>query len=163
MQPNMKNNQLSKEEIEGVLNKAVSGVISTNGADGFPYGTPINFIYMNGEIFFHGRRIGEKMDNIKRDPKVCFTVYDEKGFEDCGELACDTTTVYDCVIIRGEAYSIDDVETKKKILLATVDKLAPGKTGMDDKKVPPTGVYGIKISSVTGKYHRAMAGHNIRN
>jgi uncharacterized protein len=162
MQPNMMKHQLTRSEMDKILAEAESGVVSTNGSDGYPYGAPVNFIYIEGKLFFHGRMGGEKVDNIRRDPKVCFTVYRESGFEDCGPLACDTTTVYSSVVIRGKAQVIDDAGIKKKVLLAITEKLVPGKGGIDDSIVALTGIYGIDVESMTGKYHRAMSGHQVR-
>jgi hypothetical protein len=118
---------------------------------------------MDGIVYIRGRRLGEKIDNVKADPKVCFTVWDRIGYEDCGVAACDTTTVYECVVIRGKAEFVEDNDEKTKMPLALVDKLAPGKTDMDLKKVPPTAVYKIVPVSVTGKYHRPAAGNNVRS
>lgn len=161
MQPNMQKYPLSGEEMEALLDRARSGVLSTIGEDGFPYGTPINFVRMDGRIFFHGRKVGEKVSNLKRDPRCCLTVLDEHGFERCGDGACDTTTLYESVIIRGKVAVIDDVELKTRILRATVDKLTPERRTdeIDARKVPPTGIFEIVVESMTGKYHRPEAGH----
>ncbi|MDO5861898.1 MAG: pyridoxamine 5'-phosphate oxidase family protein [Thermoplasmata archaeon] len=161
MQPNMQKFQLSDDEITALLDRAPSAVISTIGEDGYPYGTPINFVRMDGRIFFHGRKVGEKVGNLKRDPRCCLTVVEESGFERCGDGACDTTTLYESVIVRGKVSVVEDPELKAKVLRATVDKLTPARRmdGIDAKKVPPTGIYEIIPESVTGKYHRPMAGH----
>ena len=47
------------------------------------------------------------------------------------------------------------------MLLNVVEKLMPGKTGMDDAKIPPTAVYKIEPESITGKYHRPLAGNEV--
>lgn len=161
MQPNMKNNSMKEKEISEFLNRIDVGVISTNGEDGYPYAAPVNYVMMDGIVYIHGRRLGEKIENLKRDPRVCFTVWERTGYENCGVAACDTTTVYESVIIRGKVKIVDDQETKKKMLLKVVDKLMPGKTGMDDAKIPPTAVYRIEPESVTGKYHRPLAGNEV--
>jgi nitroimidazol reductase NimA-like FMN-containing flavoprotein (pyridoxamine 5'-phosphate oxidase superfamily) len=161
MQPNMMKNKMDEKEILNLLNRTDVGVLSTNGEDGFPYASPVNYVIMDGDVYIHGRKIGEKVENIERDPRVCFTVWERTGYEDCGTAACDTTTVYESVIIRGKVKIIDDSETKKKMLLEIVDKLVPGKTGMDDKKIPPTIVYKIEAESVTGKYHKALAENKV--
>ena len=159
MQPNMMNNQLKEDEIVSLLDRCDVGAISTIGADGYPYSTPVNFVQIDGVVYIHGRKIGEKMDNIMNDPRVCFTAWERQGYEHCGTAACDTTTVYESVIIKGDVEMITDDEEKAKVLLAIVEKLVPGKTGMDSKKVPPTAIYRIVPKSVTGKYHRPMAGN----
>ena len=161
MQPNMQKYQLTQEEMISLLNKTKYGVLSTIGQDGFPYGVPVNFVYLDGKIYIHGRKKGEKVDNITNNCRCCFTVAQEYGYEYTGEHACDTTTVYESVIIKGCAKLIDDMEVKKKVLLATVDKIVPGRTNMDEKKISPTGIYEIEIKSMTGKYHRPCDGAKI--
>ena len=100
MQPNMQKYPLSEEQMDALMERARYGVISTVGEDGYPYGTPVNFVVLDGRIFFHGRKVGEKVSNLKRDPRCCFTVVEEQGFERCDDGACNTTSLYECVIIR---------------------------------------------------------------
>ena len=162
MQPNMINNQMNDSEVDALLSRMDMGAISTIGEDGFPYTVPVNFVAIDGRVYIHGRRLGEKVDNMKNDPRVCFTVWDRKGYEDCGVAACDTTTVYESVVIRGKVSFIDDPDEKARVLQAIVDKIVPDKKDMDLKKVPPTLVYMIEPVSVTGKYHRPAQGNNVR-
>ena len=81
MQPNMQKYQLTEEEMISVLNKSKYGVLSTIGEDGFPYGVPVNFVYLDGKIYIHGRKIGEKVSNLTSNCKCCFTVAQEYGYE----------------------------------------------------------------------------------
>jgi nitroimidazol reductase NimA-like FMN-containing flavoprotein (pyridoxamine 5'-phosphate oxidase superfamily) len=62
------------QEIERILGSATIGRIATNGADGYPYITPVNFVHQEGNIYFHSALKGEKLENLERDPKVCFEV-----------------------------------------------------------------------------------------
>lgn len=162
MQPNMMNNQMTEAEVESFLKRIDAGAVSTIGEDGYPYCVPVNFVVLDGLVYIHGRRLGEKIDNLEADSKVCFTAWDRKGYEDCGTLACDTTTVYECVVIRGDVEFVEDDDKKAEMLLALVDKLVPGKKGMDLGKVPPTVVYRIVPKTVTGKYHRPLPANRVR-
>ena len=161
MQPNMQKYPLTEEQMDALLARARMGVISTIGEDGYPYGTPVNFVVMDGRIFFHGRKVGEKVSNLKRDPRCCFTVVEEKGFERCDDG--EYNTLYESVIIRGKVQIIDDDDLKMKILRATVDKLTPEwkMDEIDAKMVPPTGIFEIVPESKTGKYHSAEPGHKV--
>ena len=159
----MQNYPLSEERMDALMERARYGVISTIGEDGYPYGTPVNFVVLDGRIFFHGRKVGEKVSNLKRDPRCCFTVVEEQGFERCDDGACNTTSLYECVIIRGKVRMIEDDAEKMRILRATVDKLTPERKAdeIDAKKVPPTGIFEIVPESRTGKYHSAEPGHKV--
>ena len=163
MQPNMQKYPLSEEQMDALMERARYGVISTIGEDGYPYGTPVNFVVLDGRIFFHGRKVGEKVSNLKKDPRCCFTVVEEQGFERCDDGACNTTSLYECVIIRGKVRTIEDDAEKMRILRATVDKLTPERKTdeIDAKKVPPTGIFEIVPESRTGKYHSAEPGHRV--
>ena len=163
MQPNMQKYPLSEEQMDALMERARYGVISTIGEDGYPYGTPVNFVVLDGRIVFHGRTVGEKVSNLKRDPRCCFTVVEEQGFERCDDGACNTTSLYECVIIRGKVRTIEDDAEKMRILRATVDKLTPERKAdeIDAKKVPPTGIFEIVPESRTGKYHSAEPGHKV--
>ncbi len=163
MQPKMRDNCMSAEEISAFLAEKVHGVICLNGEDGFPYGVPVNYVFMDGSIYFHGSKRGEKVDAIARDPRCCFTVVEDGGFEITGEDACNTTTVYRSAIVKGNAVAVLDEEAKAKVLRRIVDVLVPERKDvpMNMARVPPTAVYRIDAVSSTGKYHRPMGGHKI--
>ena len=52
-------------------------MLAVNGDDGYPYAVPINYFYDKDaqKIYFHGARIGHKVDSLRACDKVCFTVY----------------------------------------------------------------------------------------
>ena len=163
MQPKTRDNCMSAEEIASFLAERSCGVISLNGEDGFPYGVPVNYVVMDGSIYFHGSRRWDKVDAIARDPRCCFTVVEEGGFEITGESACNTTTVFRSVIVRGKAVAIADEGAKAEVLRRIVDVFVPERKGvpMNMASVPPTAVYRIDAVASTGKRHRPMAGNRI--
>jgi len=70
------------------------GVLAVHGDDGYPYAIPLDFLFEpeTGKIYFHGAREGHKIDALKRDPKVCFCVY-EKGVQKDGDWAYTVRSV----------------------------------------------------------------------
>jgi len=114
------------EKILEILSSARIGRLATRGADGYPYITPVNFVYHGGKIYFHCAPEGEKLDNIARDPRVCFQVdiplaYLDSGF-DPERNVCRLHQFYHCVIIRGEARVLPDGPEKIAALNALVAK-----------------------------------------
>lgn len=114
------------KEIERILASTNVGRLSTNGSDGYPYITPVNFVHFNKCIYFHTALKGEKLNNISRDPKVCFEVdiplsYIESGFNPHND-PCRTHQFFHCVIIRGKAQMISDEKLKVTALTALVEK-----------------------------------------
>jgi len=96
-----------REEMKRILASSNIGRLATGGADGYPYITPVNFVFFKEFVYFHSSPKGEKMDNIGRDPRVCFEVdiplaYLEVNFNP-KKNPCLTSQLYHCVIIRGKA------------------------------------------------------------
>jgi len=44
------------------------------GADGYPYAVPVNYVFHNGNIYFHCATVGHKLDNIDNCSNVSFNV-----------------------------------------------------------------------------------------
>ena len=76
MEMRRKEKMISREEILEVLASAEYGILSTVGADGMPYGTPVNFAYADDAIYFHCAKEGHKLSNLKSNNSVCFTAVD---------------------------------------------------------------------------------------
>ncbi len=114
------------EKIKNTLSSANIGRLATNGADGYPYITPVNFIFYQGNIYFHCAPEGEKLDNIARDPKVCFQVDIPLAYLDSGLAPGRTVSglhqLYHCVIIRGEAKIVPNGPLKVDALNELVAK-----------------------------------------
>jgi len=53
------------------------GVLSTASTDGYAYGVPLNYVYINNSIYFHCAVEGHKTDNITVNNKVSFCVVGE--------------------------------------------------------------------------------------
>ncbi len=148
-----------KAEIEKILCDNKVGRLATNGADGFPYITPLNYAYEDGKIYMHCAREGERIDNLKRDSKVCFEVdeaiaYIDTGFSKTGSI-CSVTQLYKSVIIRGKATLVEDVDEKVKAL-NRIMACHEGKPDFDQvtpevKPVQQCDVIQITIESMTGK------------
>ena len=104
--------KLSTEECIEVLNKELRGVLSVIGEDGYPYGVPINHWYCeeDGKIYFHGGRMGHKIDALRKDPKASFCVMDE-GVRNEGEWFLR----FQSVIVFGHVEFIEDQEKTYEI------------------------------------------------
>ncbi len=70
-----KDRGMQKEDAIRALEKGTWGVFSTADS-GRPYGVPVNYLYSTDEnaIFFHCATEGRKLDNIRKNKHVCFTV-----------------------------------------------------------------------------------------
>ena len=111
-----------QEKIREILTRCTVGRLATSGRDGYPYITPVNYVYHNDFIYFHCAHKGEKIDNILADNRVCFEVdiplaYLDLAF-DPTRPPCQVHQFYHCVIIRGRAEIIEDLVEKVAALNA---------------------------------------------
>ena len=107
-----KKQALTEAECIAVLTEETRGVLSMLGDDDYPYGVPINHFYNeeDGHIYFHGGKIGHRVDAVKRHDKVSYCVYDD-GFRKDGEWALNVKSV----IVFGRVVLVDDDEKLRDI------------------------------------------------
>lgn len=120
------NEVTDKQEMARILNSTNIGRMGTIDSQGYPYITPVNFVYYQDRIYFHCALKGEKLDNIARCSKVCFEAdvplaYLEVSFNE-QRSPCGTHQLYHCVIVRGTAVIVQDVPLKAAALNALVAK-----------------------------------------
>ena len=70
----LKEQALSQDEIEKVLTTAANGTLAVFGEDGYPYSVPVNFVYKDGKIYFHGAAEGYKYDCLSKNGNVSFSI-----------------------------------------------------------------------------------------
>ena len=155
MQHRMKTHQMSEAEIESLFLEAQVGRLATLNADGFPYITPVHFVYRQGKIYIHGLVSGQKIDNIKNDPRVCFEI-DRMDHIIPHELPCEVNTAYQSIIAFGTAEMVEEDEEKIEILKTVVEKYMPTLSGrpFPENMLNGTGIIEISITEITGKYYR---------
>jgi uncharacterized protein len=114
------------EEMLRILASTNIGRLATIDAEGYPYITPVNFVFHDGCVYFHCAPEGEKLDNLTRDPRVGFEVdvplaYLQVDFNP-ERNPCRTHQLYHCVIIRGAARVVPGGGLKTTVLNALVAK-----------------------------------------
>ena len=93
-----------KAVIVDLLHTCHVGRLGTVGRDGYPMAKPVNFAYHDGKIYFHTAKEGEKIDDIKRDNRVCFEVDLPIAYmKGTPENPCKAKYLYRSVIIKGRA------------------------------------------------------------
>jgi len=123
-----------------------------------PYVVPMNYGYTMEDgkltLYLHGARWGRKLDVMRANPKVFFSIEcDVQPFE--GDIACRYGTAYASIMGRGMAEITEDVEEKKKGL-SVIMKTQTGKDfTFDDKMVSIVSVIKIDVSGYTAKHRPA--------
>lgn len=156
MQHRMKTHPLTTGQIDQLLSRSLTGSLATLNSDGSPYVTPVHFVSRKGSIYFHGLPKGQKIDNIKADPRISMTVYEmDSLLLDPEGKPCDTNTKYQSIILSGTAFPVDDIEEKRSVLFEIVKKYTPqlAENALPENMVKGTAVIQIQITDITGKYY----------
>ena len=138
------------EETVQILENCTNGILSVIGDGGYPYGVPVSYTYNDGKIYFHCALTGHKLDAIKADPKVSFTVV---GADNISPEKF--TTTYKSVICFGKASILEKDEDKQAALELIVGKYSADyrEGGLEyiKKMWDKTAVVQIDIEHMTGK------------
>lgn len=142
--------QMNHEDALKVLASGEYGILSTVGENEQPEGTPLSFVTGENVIYFHCAMEGQKLNNISRNNKVCFTVVGKTNV-----LQSKFSTEYESVMVFGKAYMIQGSEKeealKKLILKYSPDFIEEGMAYIQRAK-DKTCVFKIEIESLTGKH-----------
>jgi nitroimidazol reductase NimA-like FMN-containing flavoprotein (pyridoxamine 5'-phosphate oxidase superfamily) len=150
-----KKGPLDQEGILKVLAEADTGFLATLGADGSPHVVPLNFVELDGKIYFHGPARGQKIDDIERDPRVSFSAAVTDRFVH-GAVPCDTATIFRSVVAEGAAALNPDKELAIRVLAALTRKYAPmhESPAFEEDRLARTFIIEVTVTRWTGKYHR---------
>lgn len=147
-----KDRELKDDEVIEILKNSDYGILSTVSQNGYPYGVPISFVFLNNSIYFHGAVEGHKLDNILNNSKVSFCVVGQTCI-----LPDKFSTKYESVIVFGRANEVFNNE-KNTILLEILNKYSPdyiekGKAYITNASIK-TKVIKISIEHISGKARR---------
>ncbi len=116
----------SMDRIAGFLNEEHVGRIATVDPEGYPQVIPMNFVYVDGVVYMHSHTRGEKLDNMRADPRSGFEVDRELEFLpshfSSPTDASLADTLYVSVVIKGRSVIVDDPVEKARALNALMRK-----------------------------------------
>ena len=140
--------------IFATLDHSPVGRLGTISSDGWPMIKPLNFARDGWVLYFHCAKEGEKLDDIRRDSRVCFEVDLPIAYVK-GEIdrPCRAEYLYRSVIIRGRATKVEERGEKIRALDCLMQKFQPGVTfsSYSDDKLEMTGIVRIDIDDISGK------------
>lgn len=146
-----KNKEISIDEARKILKESRRGVLAVNGDEGYPYAIPVNYYYdeEKQKIFFHGARVGHKVDALKKCDKICFTVLGSEEIKD------EPWAPYvKSVVIFGRCHFMEDTSMAEERLKQFAMKYYPNEElvneeiGVSGKAVQ---MYEIEIEHMSGK------------
>ncbi len=151
--------RVSRKEIKDrnviteLLSRSHVGRLGTIGKNGYPMIKPLNFIYVQGKIYFHSAREGEKIEDIARNNRVCFEVDFPMAYTRTEEIPCKADYLYRSVIIKGKAAVVESQSERLYALKQLMEKYQPegGYGEFPEDKLLITAVIRINIEEITGK------------
>ena len=149
----------SKKEIHdqgiivNLLETCQVGRLGTVTAAGYPMVKPLNYTYEAGKIYFHTAKAGEKIDDIRRDNRVCFEVDLPVALVKSDASPCKAEYLYRSVIMLGRAYIVEDATERMRALKSLMKKYQPegGYGEFIEEKLMVTGIVRIDVEAITGK------------
>jgi len=142
-----------KETIISLLKHSPVGRIATVNPKGFPVIKPVNFVYMDGKLYIHSSKKGEKIEDIQRGSPVCFELDEPIAYAPATGPACKAGYYYRSIIIKGEAILVNDRDKKLKIFERLMEKYQPqgGYEAIPEEALKKTAIIEISIREMTGK------------
>ncbi len=142
----------SRKEMEQILREEVLGYLGLAGEEQ-PYVVPLNYAYAAGKILFHCALAGQKLDAIRRNSRVCFTVGRQTGeVRDHGGSPCHVDS--DSVICYGRARMLDDLTERTAALNAFNRRYRPEAPDVPRERVEQCMAVEITIAEMTGRQER---------
>jgi len=143
----------NKETMVAMLKQSPVGRIATINRKGIPVIKPVNFLYLDGRVYFHSSPKGEKISDIRRGSPICFEVDEPIAYVAASGVACESDYYYRSIIIKGEAVLVADRRRKLRILEKMMEKYQPegGYGRIPEKILRKTVLVEISVDQVTGK------------
>ncbi len=148
--------------INEVIDKAEYGTLALCLNDK-PYSLPINFVYVEGEIYFHGAKKGKKIEIMRNNSNASFSVVEDYSLlpsyfsTDTGN-ACPATHLFKSVILDGHIVFVEDYEEKANTLESLMRKLQkegnyiPLNHEMYKKAINAVCIYKLVPTTISAKF-----------
>ena len=141
---------LTQEECIEILRKGSHCTLALSGDDGYPYSLPISYAYEDGRIYMHGAAVGHKIDSIRRNEKVSFSVVDQDL-----NVPPELTIYFRSIVGFGKARILTDDDEIRHCARLISKKYSPGYEEKSEaslaKKLHVLGCIEITIEHLTGK------------
>ena len=139
------------EDAQKLLLSEKRAVLAVNGDEGYPFAISLNYIYdrERAKIYFHGAKAGHKVDSLKKNDKVCFTVY---GNEQRKEG--DWAPYVQSVVVFGRCHLVEDAGLTETRVREIALKYYPSIQEVDEemaRDLKAVQLYKIEIEHMSGK------------
>ncbi len=132
------------------LAQAQTGILALQDEMQGIYQVPLNFVVMDGKIYFHCAKVGWKVDCMKACSQVSFCIIEEDRV-----IPETFSTHYGSVTLNGISHFVEDSHEKREALIALCDKYAPQYPELAQKEIDMsiehTLIVSIEIKNISAK------------
>ena len=148
---------IPEEAAKHLLQQSRRGVLAVNGDNGYPFAIPVNYYYdqEHDKIYFHGAKSGQKVDALKQNDKVCFTVYGNEHFE-----PGDWAPYVQSTVVFGRCRLIDDAAATEARVRELGMKYYPGKEEVE--KEIALDIKAVQLGGLPGAPGRVMVAKSVQ-
>ncbi len=148
-----KNNFTNWDKVETIINKCETCSLAMVDENNMPYVLPFNFGYENKTIYFHGAKMGKKIDILKKNPNVCIAFSTDNVLQFQNEnVGCSYSMKFRSVVACGKAEFIGNFEEKTRVLNIVMKKYANRDNfTFNTPAVNNIEIFKVEVTSVTGK------------
>ncbi len=162
-----KDREMDKDFAYAVIDKSQFGTLATINEDGSPYCIPVSPVRRDDKIYFHSAKLGTKIENIKRNPKVCMSFVGDvhvpvelnentdANQEIKKTLETRFTTEFESAVVFGNVSIVEDKSEKILGLRLISEKYTPGDMEFFDAAIDVsynvTYLLRIDIDHISGK------------
>lgn len=148
-------------ECERILTSSFSGVLVMS-RDDEPYAVPLNHAYVDGELYFHCALQGRKLDMIRANSRVCYTVNhyfgDPADFKDGVRCHGD----WESVIAYGSARVVDDPQELRSAFKTYMRYYSPMQVDISKELFAKTRAIIMTVTSMTARHEVPREGFDRR-
>jgi len=118
-----------------------------------PYIVSLSYGYRGGVLYFHSAAEGHKIDLLRCNPLVGFSVVIDLGIVE-GEEACNWGARFRSVVGHGRVEFVQDVESKRIALKLLMAQYGDGDFDFPQQALEGTTVFRLVIEEMAGKQSR---------
>ena len=140
----------TREEMEEILRTETVGYLGLS-VDGQPYVVPLNYAFVDGKILFHCAFTGKKLDYLRSNPRVCFTVGRQSGKVTRHAPGDPCHPDSESVICYGRGRIVEDAQERQQVLNDFNHSLRPEAEDISLDAVLECCAVEIRVSEMTGR------------
>lgn len=112
------------QKIDSFLSLTQTGYLGLSTSN-MPYIVPLNYIWYEGNVYFHGAAEGKKVDMIRENANATFVVSESYGTL-TNPTPANTDTAYLSVMLFGKIEMVEDINEAAAAMQLLLDKYVPG-------------------------------------